>query len=72
MSMAKTALSCLCDLLLTHPYFNFSKNVIHLLVPFLNNGKEFVREMVSTTIKKMFKTDKKGDLSLQVCIILAI
>ncbi|KAK6639087.1 hypothetical protein RUM43_007357 [Polyplax serrata] len=65
-SMAKTALSCLCDLLLTHPYFNFSKNVIHLLVPFLNNGKEFVREMVSTTIKKMFKTDKKGDLSLEI------
>lgn len=65
--LAETGLKCLCELLIAHPYFNFSKNIIHLLVPFLNSGRENIREMISACIRGVFKADKRGNVSLDVC-----
>lgn len=64
--MAELALKCLCDLLIFHPYFNFSKNIVHLLIPFLDNKKEDIRNKVADTFKEIFKTDKRGEISLDV------
>ena len=33
------ALRCLCDLLETHPHFNFRTNVIAVILPFMNSKK---------------------------------
>ena len=66
MKLAETALKCLCDVFNSHQYFNFSKNIVHLIVPFLNNGRETIRKIVSEAIKTLFKTDKKGAMSLEV------
>uniref|UniRef100_A0A2Y9D417 NOC3-like protein n=1 Tax=Pediculus humanus subsp. corporis TaxID=121224 RepID=A0A2Y9D417_PEDHC len=63
--LAETALKCLCDVFNSHQYFNFSKNIVHLIVPFLNNGRETIRKIVSEAIKTLFKTDKKGAMSLE-------
>ncbi|KAJ9578237.1 hypothetical protein L9F63_005536 [Diploptera punctata] len=64
--LAELALSCMCDLLITHPYFNFSKNLVQMLVPYLNHPMPSVREMCSTCIRKLFKNDKRGEISLEI------
>lgn len=64
--LAELALNCMCDLLVTHPYFNFSQNLVQMLVPYLNHPMPSVREVCSTCIQKLFKNDKKGEISLEV------
>lgn len=59
-------MKCLCDLLVAHPYFNFAENIVHLLIPYLDCNKENIRHLIADCFKEIFKTDKKGDLSLNV------
>lgn len=64
LGLGKVALNCLCELLVTHPYFNFSTNTAQVLIPYMNNPKPEVRSRVATCIIQIFKEDKKGELTL--------
>lgn len=64
--LAKVAVESMCELLSTHQYFNFSTNLVQFLVPFLNNRDTAIREILVNCISKIFKDDKKEELSLQV------
>ncbi|KAJ8963515.1 hypothetical protein NQ314_005576 [Rhamnusium bicolor] len=53
------AIQAMCDLLVAHPYFNFSQNVAQAIVPFLNSHNKKVREIVNISVKTVIKEDKK-------------
>jgi nucleolar complex protein 3 len=65
-NLAIVAINCLCEMLLSQPYFNFSTNIGQLLVTFINYGNEVVRRKINETFVKLFKTDKRLDLTLHV------
>ncbi|XP_057663387.1 nucleolar complex protein 3 homolog [Diorhabda carinulata] len=60
------AVQAMCELLITHPYFNYSPNIAQAIVPFLNNHDKNVRDIVKTSIKTIFKEDKKEELTLKI------
>lgn len=66
MRLGEIALSCMCELLTTHPYFNFSVNIANYILPFLDNKQKTVRERVAQCISQIFKDDKRGQLSLTI------
>ncbi|PNF17218.1 hypothetical protein B7P43_G05235 [Cryptotermes secundus] len=64
--MGELALSCMCDLLVAHPYFNFSHNLVQLLVPYLNHPLPSVRQLCSNSVCTVFRNDKRGEISLEI------
>lgn len=60
------AVSCMCELLISHSYFNYAVNIGHLLALYLDNKNTNVRKKVEETFIKIFKEDKKGTISLVV------
>ncbi|KAL6446957.1 hypothetical protein ACFW04_001383 [Cataglyphis niger] len=66
MRLGEIAISCMCELLTTHPYFNFSVNIANYILPFLDNKQSNVRERVAQCISQIFKDDKRGQLSLTI------
>lgn len=58
------ALKCICDLLVSMPHFNFAKNIVHALIPFTAHKVDEVRLLVCSAMKKLFKEDKLGEISL--------
>ncbi|EFN69036.1 Nucleolar complex protein 3-like protein [Camponotus floridanus] len=66
MRLGEIALSCMCELLTTHPYFNFSVNIANYILPFLDNKQRNIRERVAQCISQIFKDDKRGQLSLTI------
>lgn len=66
LKLGHLAVTCLCDLLVSHPYFNFSSNLVQMLVPYLNHKNSDIRTLVSECFKNVFKNDKKGLMSLTV------
>lgn len=64
--LAHAATRCLCELLVTHPYFNFSQNIAQLLVYLLNSNDALIRERVHTCFRQIFVEDKKFELTLFV------
>ncbi|CAL7938464.1 unnamed protein product [Xylocopa violacea] len=64
--LGKIAVTCMCDLLTTHPYFNYSVNIANFLIPLLDNKNEFVRQEVLKCISQIFKEDKRAELSLKI------
>ncbi|XP_012260136.2 nucleolar complex protein 3 homolog [Athalia rosae] len=63
MRLGEIAIHCMCELLVAHPYFNFSVNIANLLVPFMDCKWPSVRERVVKCVTQIFKEDKRGDLS---------
>ncbi|XP_052895157.1 nucleolar complex protein 3 homolog [Anopheles moucheti] len=61
--LLEMAVQCMCDLVLTHPYFNYSPNIIQVLVLMLNNTKETIRKTVHACFSSLFKTDTRLDLT---------
>lgn len=68
--LGKVAVSCMCELLIAHPNFNFGQNIAQLLVFLSNNRSAEIREMVSKCFIEVFKTDKRLDLTLFVSIFI--
>ncbi|XP_031842929.1 nucleolar complex protein 3 [Nomia melanderi] len=66
LELGKLGITCMCDLLTTHPYFNYSVNVANFLIPFLDNKHEYVRQEVAKCISQIFKEDKRAELSLTI------
>lgn len=56
----------MCELLISHSYFNYAVNIGHLLTLYLDNKNVNVRKKVEETFIKIFKEDKKGTISLVV------
>jgi nucleolar complex protein 3 len=69
MQLAEMAVQCLCDILISHPYFNYNMNVGQLLVVLLNNQNSNVRKSVFECFVSLFKTDKRYDLTRHVSIV---
>lgn len=65
-NLAESAIYCLCEILQTHPYFNFNTNIAQLLVTYLNCFNSYCRKLINETFIKIFKTDKRLDLTLHV------
>lgn len=61
-SIAEVAVQCMCDLLVTHPYFNYSMNIGQMLVTLLNSDQENVRKLVHSCFVTIFKTDSRIDM----------
>lgn len=68
--LGELAIHVMCELLETHPYFNYATNIAQVLVPFLNNRNKNVREMVSKACQSVFKEDKKQEITLKILRIL--
>lgn len=64
--MAEVAISCMCELLISHSYFNYAENIGHLLTLYLDNTNANIRKKVEETFIQIFKEDKKGTISLVV------
>ncbi|XP_032675303.1 nucleolar complex protein 3 homolog [Odontomachus brunneus] len=64
--LGEIAVSCMCELLTVHPYFNFSVNIASYVLSFLDNKRSSVRERVAQCISQIFKEDKRGELSLTI------
>ncbi|XP_025160939.1 nucleolar complex protein 3 homolog [Harpegnathos saltator] len=64
--LGETAVSCMCELLIVHPYFNFSVNIANYILPFLDNKRSSVRGRIMQCISQIFKEDKRGELSLTI------
>lgn len=66
MQLGETAVSCMCELLAVHPYFNFSVNIANYVLPLLDNKRSNIREKVAQCISQIFKEDKRGQLSFTI------
>lgn len=65
-NLGDLAVTSMCDLLVTNPYFNFSPNIANFLIPLLDNKRLNVRETISNCFSQIFKDDKRGELSLTI------
>uniref|UniRef100_A0A2M4AHA2 NOC3-like protein n=1 Tax=Anopheles triannulatus TaxID=58253 RepID=A0A2M4AHA2_9DIPT len=61
--LLQTCVQCMCDLVLAHPYFNYSPNIVQVLVLMLNDVKESIRKIVHSCFATLFKTDIRLDLT---------
>ncbi|XP_015590385.1 nucleolar complex protein 3 homolog isoform X2 [Cephus cinctus] len=66
MQLGEIAVTCMCDLLVSHPYFNFAVNIANLLIPLMDNKRPNIRAAVASCISQIFKEDKRGELSLSI------
>ncbi|XP_063231690.1 nucleolar complex protein 3 homolog [Bacillus rossius redtenbacheri] len=64
--LAVLAVGWLCELLVAHPYFNFSSNLAQLLVPFLNHRLAPVRESCARCFRTVFRQDRRGQITLHI------
>ena len=65
-TLAPHALSCMMNLLVAHPEFNFTENVIQFTVPYLNCPFENLRQIAKQGLDQVFKNDKRGQVSYLV------
>ncbi|XP_055850175.1 nucleolar complex protein 3 homolog [Episyrphus balteatus] len=64
--IAEVGVTCLCELLVAHPYFNYVQNIAQLLVYMLNCNFPRMREEVNKCFRTVFATDKKVDMTLYI------
>ncbi|XP_078310966.1 nucleolar complex protein 3 homolog [Crassostrea virginica] len=65
-SLSVLAARCLCEILKSHPHFNYRNNIIKVLVPYMNRGNKEMREIVCETVQDIFRHDKSGEVSLEI------
>jgi len=58
-------LNCMCQLLVAHPHFNFSKNILHAITPILSSNHPAARLVVKSAMEEVFKGDMRGEISLE-------
>lgn len=68
--LGECAVTCMCELLLAHPYFNYSQNISQLLVYLLNCNVPPTRKRILECFQEIFKTDRKFELTLFVSLSL--
>ncbi|CAH8496954.1 unnamed protein product [Schistosoma turkestanicum] len=62
-----TAIRCVCQLLESHPDFNYSKELIEVLPPYLNNTTTQASSVIITTLDNIFENDTDRDVTLMIC-----
>lgn len=68
LKLGELAVHAMADLLVSHPYFNYSPNIAQAIIPFLNHRELSVRVIVVEACKTIFKEDKKEEITLKVSI----
>lgn len=68
--MGELAVGAFCELLTTHPYFNYSENIAQSVIHFLNHPKPSIREKVYSACKSIFLEDTKGQISLKIVLLI--
>ena len=56
-------LGCMCQLLVAHPHFNYAVNILHAVVPVLNQADPDSRRVVKSAVREVFRNDKRGEIS---------
>jgi len=64
--LAFLAVKSVCDLLVTHPHFNYRTNIITVIVPLMGHHDEEVGVFVCDAIQRVFRGDKLGDVSYEI------
>ncbi|GLG95825.1 Nucleolar complex protein 3 homolog [Gryllus bimaculatus] len=64
--LGELAVRCMTELLVRHPYFNFSPNIAQDLVHFLDNKNSNVRDIVMNGLRTVIKEDKRGEITLHI------
>ncbi|CAH8521593.1 unnamed protein product [Heterobilharzia americana] len=62
-----SAIRCVCQLLESHPGFNYSKELIKLLPPHLNSTKTQVASVILKAVDTIFENDTDRDVTLMIC-----
>eukprot|EP00094_Tigriopus_californicus_P010257 TCALIF_09895-PA protein Name:"Similar to noc3l Nucleolar complex protein 3 homolog (Danio rerio)" AED:0.27 eAED:0.27 QI:0/0/0/0.5/1/1/2/0/650 len=57
---------CLGELCTRHPQFNYSPNIVQLLIPLMGSKHAETRAIVRDTISTLLREDKRGEISLHV------
>lgn len=65
-SLRTISVKCLCELLVTHPHFNFRTEIIAVVLRFITSANTELSDMVCDSVKRIFSEDKCGDVSLEV------
>ncbi|CAH8548471.1 unnamed protein product [Schistosoma rodhaini] len=61
------AIRCVCQLLESHPDFNYSKELIEVLPQYLNISKTQISSVIITTLNNIFENDTDRDVTLTIC-----
>lgn len=63
---AELSLRCLCEMLSSHPHFNYRSNIVTVLVPMMNKRNDEISDMVCQAMSTIFREDKSGEISLDI------
>jgi len=63
LSVKDTALRCMCQLLTSHPQFNYAQNIVAFVVPYLSSGLAQLRSIALESLQALFRADKRGEIS---------
>lgn len=61
------ALKCACQLLESHPQFNFSEELVKLVLPYLNSSRDQISNIVLESLLAIFTNDREGETTLAIC-----
>ncbi|KAK2148093.1 hypothetical protein LSH36_516g00022, partial [Paralvinella palmiformis] len=64
--LRELAVRCLCELLITHPHFNYRTNIITVVIPFITHRSNKLSDLVCGYVKRLFREDKSGEVTLEV------
>eukprot|EP01088_Endostelium_zonatum_P010573 TRINITY_DN2407_c0_g7_i1.p1 TRINITY_DN2407_c0_g7~~TRINITY_DN2407_c0_g7_i1.p1 ORF type:complete len:1021 (-),score=347.95 TRINITY_DN2407_c0_g7_i1:35-3097(-) len=65
MTLGITAVKCLQMMLESHPNFNYTNNIITILIPLMNNDASKICNIACEAITSIFTSDKTGETTLQ-------
>ncbi|XP_066263007.1 nucleolar complex protein 3 [Euwallacea similis] len=64
--LSELSIQAMAELLSAHPYFNYAQNIAQVVVPFLNNPRKNVRDLVKGFVCNVFREDKKEEITLKI------
>ncbi|CAH8848525.1 unnamed protein product [Trichobilharzia szidati] len=62
-----SAVRCVCQLLESHPDFNYNKELIELLPPYINSSNTQISSEIIKSIDNVFENDADRDVTLLIC-----
>ncbi|CAH1782833.1 unnamed protein product, partial [Owenia fusiformis] len=70
--LSHLAVKCLCRLLVENHHFNYTSNIITILMPYSTHNDPMICTAVQDAVKTVFKIDhNQGHITLQICILLS-
>lgn len=65
-ALTELSVKCLCELLVKHPHFNYTNNIIVVIVPYMNNRNSKISDVACDCVRQCFKEDKAGNVTLEI------